>query len=124
MEERRVPDLDGGSSELTILHARIGHRLVLAAEGEVDLASADELRAALAAAAADSGAAEVWLDLSGLAFMDSTGITAIVDARSAFDGRRFALICPDGPVKRVLDIAGIARAIPIHPSRAEAHSAP
>ena len=96
---------------------------MVAAAGEVDVASAGELRAALAAAV-ESGAAEVWVDLSGLEFMDSTGITSIVDARRQLDGRRFAVICPDGPVRRVLEISGIERAIPIHPSRADAQSAP
>jgi anti-sigma B factor antagonist len=114
---------DGGSPELFVSEARVGHRLVLAAEGEIDLASVPQLRAALAYAA-ESGCAEVWLDLSEVGFMDSTGITAIVDARSVFDGRRFALICPDGPVRRVLEIAGIERAIAVHASRADAHAAP
>ena len=99
-----------------------GHRLVVAAAGEIDIASADELREVLAGAVS-SGAAEIWLDLSDVEFMDSTGVTAIVDARCNLDGRRFALICPDGPVRRVIEIAGIDRAIAIHASRAEAHAA-
>lgn len=81
------------------------------------------MRAALLMAT-ESGAAEIWLDLGAVEFMDSTGITAIVDARSVLDSRRFALICPPGPVRRVLDIAGVERAIPIHASRSAAHAAP
>ncbi len=123
MECARLPSSDGQPPELTLSTSRIGHRLVVAAAGEVDIASAGELRAALHFAA-ESGAAEIWLDLSGLEFMDSTGITSIVDARRQLDGRPFALICPAGPVRRVLDISGIERAIPIHASRADAHMAP
>jgi anti-sigma B factor antagonist len=115
--------VDGGPPQLELTEARIGHRLVLAAAGEIDLASAGELRAALLMAT-ESGAAEVWLDLSDVEFMDSTGITVIVDARGALDPRRFLLICPPGPVRRVLDIAGVERAIPIHASRSAAHVAP
>jgi anti-sigma B factor antagonist len=114
--------MDGGSPELTLHESRIGHRVVLAAEGEVDIASAAELRDALAAAA-ESGAAEVWLDLTDVEFMDSTGITAIVDARRWLEARRFAVICPDGPVRRVIEISGVDRAIAIHATRSEAHSA-
>jgi len=114
--------MNGGPPELTIAEARIGHRLVLAVEGEVDIASAEDLRVALAGAA-QSGAVEVWLDLTGVEFMDSTGISVIVDTRSALDSRRFAVICPDGPVRRVFEIAGIDRAIAIHPTRADAHAA-
>jgi len=112
----------GRPPELALTESRIGHRLVLAAEGEVDLASADRLRAALDAAV-QSGCSELWLDLSGLEFMDSTGITAIISARTSLDGRRFALICPPGPIRRVLEIAGIEHAIPIYATRSDAHTA-
>jgi anti-sigma B factor antagonist len=115
--------MDGGPPQLELSEAGVGHRFVLAASGEIDLASAGDLRAGLLKAI-ESGAIEIWLDLSDVEFMDSTGITAIVDARRALEPRRFALICPDGPVRRVLDIAGVERAIPIHSSRAAAHAAP
>jgi anti-anti-sigma factor len=114
--------LNGDRPELSLSLTRVGHRLVVAAAGEIDIASAGELREALAGAVS-SGAAEIWLDLSDVEFMDSTGVTAIVDARGNLDGRRFALICPDGPVRRVIEIAGIDHAIAIHASRAEAHAA-
>ena len=114
---------EGEPPELRMSHARVGHRLVVAAAGEIDMASAAQLREALAEAAA-SGCVEIWLDLSDVEFMDSTGIAAIVDARGTLDGRRFALICPDGPVRRVLEIAGIEHAIAIHATRADAHAAP
>jgi anti-sigma B factor antagonist len=123
MEQTGPFSPDGGPPQLEVTEARIGHRFVLAATGEVDLASVPLLRSGLMEAI-DSGCAEIWLDLSDVEFMDSTGITAIIDAHSALDGRRFALICPGGPVRRVLDIAGVERAIPIHDSRSAAHSAP
>jgi anti-sigma B factor antagonist len=123
MEQFGPIDTDGRPPQLELSQARVGHRLVLAASGEIDIASAGDLRQALRLAS-ESGAAEIWLDLSDVEFMDSTGITAIVDARGALNPRRFALICPDGPVRRVLDIAGIERAIPIHATRSEAHAAP
>lgn len=122
MEDVGLPSMDGGPPQLTVSESRIGHRLVLAVGGEVDIASADELRSALAVAA-QSGAAEVWLDLTGVEFMDSTGVSAIVDARRWLDTRRFAVICPNGPVRRVIEIAGVDRAIAIHNSRFEAHAA-
>ena len=106
---------------LDVRESRVGHRLVLAATGEVDIASAGILREALAAAVA-SGAAEVWLDLTSVEFMDSTGISAIVDARSHLDSR-LAVICPDGQVRRVLAISGVDRSIAIHPNRFAAHAA-
>jgi anti-sigma B factor antagonist len=123
MEETSLPRTESDAPQLTLSQSRIGHRLVLAVEGEVDVASAAELRAALAAAA-ESGAAEVWLDISGVEFMDSTGITTLVDARGWLLERRFAVICPPGPVRRVIEIAGVDRALAIHATRADAHAAP
>jgi anti-anti-sigma factor len=51
--------------------------------------------------------------------MDSTGLTTIVQARH--NGvPQLALICPPGPVRRVLDIAGFDRVVPIHDNRSAA----
>jgi anti-sigma B factor antagonist len=85
---------------------RAGNRIVLVAAGEIDIATVPALHAALARAYA-TGADEVWLDLSAVDFMDSTGIHALVDAE-----HRLAVICPDGPVRRVLTVAGVD--IPLH----------
>lgn len=122
MEDAGLAAPDEPTPAFAVSELRIGHRLVLAASGEIDVVTTDELRSVLASAAV-SGAAEVWLDLTGVEFMDSTGITAIVDARSVLSARRFALICPQGPVRRVLEIAGVGRAIAIHDTRADAHAA-
>ena len=91
---------------------RAGARLVLVAKGEIDMATAPVLRAALARAGA-SGADEVWLDLSAVEFMGSNGIHALCESR-----QRLAVICPDGPVRRVLKVAAIDREITIHGAEA------
>src|SRR4051794_29642550 len=122
MEGARLPSMGGGAPELTLHEPRVGHPGVLAAEAEGAIPSAAGLRDARGAAA-EPGAAEVWLDLTEVEFMDSTGITAIVDARRWLEARRFAVICPDGPVRRVIEISGVDRAIAIHATRSEAHSA-
>jgi anti-sigma B factor antagonist len=106
---------------LGLLESRVGHRLVLAVDGEVDLASAPALRTALLGAL-ESGAAEIWLDLSRVAFMDSIGLTVLVETHEQLGERRFALICPDGPVRRLLAVAGMDRVIPVHANRSAAHA--
>jgi anti-sigma B factor antagonist len=82
-----------------------GLRAVLAAYGEIDLATVDRLRDAIDRAAATS-AAEVWVDLSQVDFMDSTGLSALVVGHRAFPDR-FVVICPDGPPRRALEISGL-----------------
>jgi anti-anti-sigma factor len=82
-----------------------GRRAVLAVRGEVDLATVDRLRDAIECAT-ESSAAEVWVDLSDVDFMDSTGLNALVVGHRALPGR-FVVICPDGPPRRALEISGL-----------------
>jgi anti-sigma B factor antagonist len=100
----------------------VGHRTVLAVTGEVDLATAPELGSAVDTALA-SGAQELWLDLSATAFMDSSGLHVLLDAHRRMRGlrRRLAIVCPQGAVRRLFEIAGVADALPLYEDRAAAH---
>jgi anti-sigma B factor antagonist len=82
-----------------------GRRAVLAARGEIDLGTVDDLRDAIERAT-ESSAAEVWVDLSEVDFMDSTGLSALVVGHRALQGR-FVVICPDGAPRRALEICGL-----------------
>src|SRR4051794_24069228 len=106
---------------LSIEESQLGHGIVLAVAGEVDVASVDALREALAHAD-DDPPRDVWIDLTGVDFIDSTGLTVLVLAHRRLDDpvRRLALICPAGPVRRVLAIAGIDRVVPVHATRDDA----
>src|SRR5215204_727670 len=98
-------------------------KVVLVARGEIDLATVGGLRDALELAAGSG--AQVWLDLSEVEFMDSTGLTALVSGHHAMnDGRRrFTIICPGGPVRRALEVSGLHEVLPLYPSRAAAAAA-
>ena len=100
---------------LSIEESPLGDGVVLEVAGEVDVATVNALKEALERA--DDG--DVWIDLTGVDFMDSTGLTTLVLAHRRMDHpvRRLALICPAGPVRRVLEIAGIDRVVPVHTSR-------
>jgi len=78
--------------------------------GEVDLANADELLAALQALMPASG--DVILDLSGLEYLDSSGIRVLVNLVRPLSesGRSFVLTSPQPNVRRVLEIVGLDRA--------------
>jgi anti-anti-sigma factor len=88
---------------------------VVAVSGEVDIASVSLLRSELFAALT-SGAGELWIDLSDTQFMDSSGIHALLEAEheARRRGRPLAIICPRGPVRRVLELTGLAKALPVH----------
>lgn len=80
--------------------------------GELDLATAPELRAALYDAAED--AELVIVDLTALAFMDSAGLFTIVTAHRQFRdaGRRLALTPGQRQVQRIFELAGLADKLP------------
>jgi anti-sigma B factor antagonist len=115
----RLPDEVG---DLTLQTTQVGQRTVVAAVGEIDLITAQRLEKA-AADALDSGTRDLWIDLSDVEFIDSTGIHALLEVRSrvAALNRRLAVICPFGPIRRAFGLTGLDEALPLYASRDEAH---
>ena len=76
--------------------------------GELDLATTDDLDARLRELHAQ-GHKRLVLDLSGLRFMDSTGLRLLLgwDAASRQNGFEFRLTAPPPHVERVLKVAGV-----------------
>ena len=77
--------------------------------GELDIATAPELVELLARLRRRGHA--VVLDLAEVTFMDSTGLTTLMDARLQADrnGWSFAVRRPSAAVRRVIDLAGVGR---------------
>jgi anti-sigma B factor antagonist len=84
---------------------------VVAPHGELDIASQAELRAAIARQA-EQGA--VTLDLSGLRFMDTSGLRLILETAEASRRGEFALAVLPGAaaVQRLFDVAGVTELVP------------
>jgi anti-anti-sigma factor len=111
-----------GREQLTIIEHHVGRRAVVAVAGEVDMQTADDLQTAIVAAG--NRALEIWVDLSDTTFMDSSGLHALVTARAHLigaAGRRLVLICPPGPVLRVLTITGLDQLFEVYATRAAAN---
>ena len=72
------------------------------------MASVAELEASLTAVV-DDGAHEIALDVSGVTFLDSLGIGAIVQSavRQARRRRRLVLVAPSERVRTVLELTGL-----------------
>jgi anti-sigma B factor antagonist len=115
----RLPDETG---DLTLQSVQVGRRTVLAAAGEIDLITAAQVERA-AVQALDGGALELWIDLSDVTFIDSTGIHALLAIRSRVAAleRRLAVICPVGPIRRAFGLTGLDEALPLFTSREDAH---
>jgi anti-anti-sigma factor len=77
--------------------------------GELDIATAPELVEMLHRFRRQGHA--VALDLAEVTFMDSTGLTTIMDAHLAArsNGWTFEIRRPSPAVKRVFELAGVAR---------------
>jgi anti-sigma B factor antagonist len=84
-------------------------RLVVAAVGELDLATAGRVEDAVVPAVREGR--HVVLDLRDLEFMDSSGVRVIVAAHLAaeeHDGRlSLVRLEAGGPIQRVLEISGL-----------------
>jgi anti-anti-sigma factor len=85
-----------------------GSAATVVATGDVDLATADRLRAAALPLVAPG--IEVRLDCEGVDFLDSAGLRVLLEldrtARSA--GATLILAAPSDPVTRTLELAGVA----------------
>ncbi len=113
---RREGPEEGRVVRKALLEVRItsdADRYVVAPSGELDSSTADLLEAELDAVEW-TGAHEVIVDLSGLSFMDSTGLrlVLITEARSRADSNRLRLVRGPRAVQRVFELAGIESRLP------------
>jgi anti-sigma B factor antagonist len=107
--------------QLTLAVHADGDRMVLTVAGEVDLATAPQLRAKLTDLV-DNGTGSVVVDLTPVAFIDSTGLEALLAGRQRAQarGHTIQLVCPEGQALRVLRLTGIETVFPVHGSLVEA----
>jgi anti-sigma B factor antagonist len=86
-------------------------RLTLA--GELDMATAPRVEEAIAAVLA-KGARDVIVDLSGLAFVDSSGLRVLItlNDRAAAEAWTLGLIRPSAPSLSVFQITGAEENLP------------
>ena len=86
---------------------------IVAVRGDVDLATVDVLRAQL------TGAIErgetVVLDLREVAFMDTQGLAAVIEAEqaSAASGTRFVVVRAPATVHRLFDMIGLTERLTV-----------
>jgi anti-sigma B factor antagonist len=97
-----------------------GPGIVVTLRGELDLAGAAGVAAALAAVAARKP--EIVVDLGGLEFIDSSGVAALAHGRkhARRAGGDLLLAAPQQQVLRVLTLTRLVDALPVHTSVSEA----
>src|SRR3954453_13019474 len=98
---RIASELDGGTSYMRL-------------EGEFDLACKETFRQRLLEVTADRPAGVI-VDLSGLEFMDSSGLRMVVDAEALCreSGIDYGVIAGTGQARRVFDLTGMDDILPV-----------
>ncbi len=93
---------------------------VVVLSGEIDVAAAPELHEALLGEVASFRFTVV--DLSGVTFLDSSGLSVLVTAlRRARERAEDVVLCaPTAGVRRVLELAGLAEVFHVFPDREHA----
>lgn len=89
---------------------------VVAVSGEVDVYSAPALKDNLTELL-QSGVRTIVVDLSDVAFLDSTGLGALVEARAATTdaGGALPLVCSQERILKLFTITGLDGVFSIHP---------
>lgn len=116
--ERSVPDgappagLNPG--ELAVVAAGEDGRYEVYVHGELDMSTAPLLREELLRVASEPGA-QVTVDLAGLSFIDSTGLSVLISGlkRLRQGGGDMALRSPTPGTRRVLEITGLTEVFAI-----------
>ncbi|MDA0162153.1 STAS domain-containing protein [Solirubrobacter ginsenosidimutans] len=89
--------------EFSVSRRRVGDAIVVAPAGEIDLATVDDLQAAVDAAAGESE--QVVLDLREVTFIDSAGLRLVLQSSRAIAG--FGVVRGSREVQRVFDLVGL-----------------
>jgi len=104
--------------EFTVREEVTDAALVVTVIGEVDLATAPQLRDVLEHAITTAPAVLV-LDMSEVSYFDSTGLDVLIHISTALDTGRLRLVA-SAAVIRPLTLTGIDSLIPLHPDLASA----
>lgn len=85
--------------------------LLVRVKGEMDLATADEIRRAIDKRMEGEKRQHLLLNLSHVSFIDSSGVGVILGRYRSITrrGGRLAIVQPQPQVRRVLEIAGLSR---------------
>ncbi|MDP9182374.1 MAG: STAS domain-containing protein [Actinomycetota bacterium] len=112
------------NQHLSCSTASSGTVAVITCAGEIDMSTADALRDELNAAV-QSTATAVLVDLTGVTFMDSTGLGLLAKShtRAVERGSVIRLVGPIPHVAKVMHITQLDQVLPVHATLDEALAA-
>lgn len=100
--------LETSPPAFAVAHREVGHATcIVSVEGDLDLASAPQLKWTLVELL-DKGYAQYVIDLSGLTYMDSMGLGVLVGFRKRVEGTaQLALACLPSTQGKLLELTGL-----------------
>jgi anti-anti-sigma factor len=104
---------------------REDENVVAVLTGEVDMSNAATVRQEIAESVTPDDDALI-IDMSGLSFIDSAGLHAMIELGTVLDERRQQLLLclPSGStIRRAIEIIGLPQAVSVYPDRSEAMEA-
>ena len=105
-----------GSESFSVEVVNANGRAIVSLHGEIDLSCGPALRAALSAT--QQGSPDVIVDLSGVTFMDATGLNALIGAyHQAPEGGSLGVVGPTSAIRRVFDVTGLSELLLLEPRR-------
>lgn len=114
----------GDTVDISVSRTNTGDVPIVAVTGEVDVYSAPALKDQITELL-QAGTNTLIIDLTGVAFLDSTGLGALVEARAATSeaGGALPLVCSQERILKLFTITGLDAVFTIHPDVDEALSA-
>ncbi len=102
-------------ADLVIDTRRVNETPILDVTGEVDSYNAPRLRERMVALI-DEGPRVLIINMTGVEYIDSTGLGTLVAAlkRATEKGGTLSIICPNEQIFKVFHITGLVKVFPIH----------
>jgi anti-sigma B factor antagonist len=104
---------------------RVDKATIIDVSGDIDLSNSPEVRKVLLHEVGDHRKPRVVLNLSGVGYMDSSGVASLVESLKASRdiGSRFILVGLSGPAREVLHLSRLERVLEIYETEVEALAA-
>jgi anti-sigma B factor antagonist len=114
----------GPTVDLSLATRTVSDRTVVVVSGEIDVYTAPKLREQIVSLV-DEGQYHLIIDMSGVEFLDSTGLGVLVGGLKrvrAHDGS-LGLVCDEERILKIFRITGLTKVFPIHATVDEAVAA-
>jgi anti-sigma B factor antagonist len=112
----------GGEAIVKISSRKVDKATILDVSGNIDMSNSPEVRKALLREIREKGVTRVVLNLSGVGYIDSSGVASLVEGLKASreSGSRFVLFGLNDSAREVLKISHLLKLFEVYDDEAQA----